>query len=61
MMVDLVKQINTYFELNKPAGIFTTPVFLIGLIVDLTTLQIKLLMSITKAWLRFITLNLLIL
>ena len=25
--VDLVKQINTYFELNKPAGIFTTPVF----------------------------------
>jgi hypothetical protein len=45
----------------QPAGIFTTPVFLIGLIVDLTTLQIKLLMSITKAWLRFITLNLLIL
>jgi hypothetical protein len=25
--VDLVKQINTYFELNKPVGIFTTPVF----------------------------------
>ncbi len=25
--VDLVKQINTYFELNKPDGIFTTPVF----------------------------------
>jgi hypothetical protein len=25
--MDLVKQINTYFELNKPAGIFTTPVF----------------------------------
>jgi hypothetical protein len=24
---NLVKQINTYFELNKPAGIFTTPVF----------------------------------
>ena len=25
--VDLVKQINTYFELNKPAGIYITPVF----------------------------------
>jgi hypothetical protein len=25
--VDLVKLINTYFELNKPAGISTTPVF----------------------------------
>jgi hypothetical protein len=25
--VDLVKQINTYIELNKPEGIFTTPVF----------------------------------
>ncbi len=23
----MVKQINTYFELNKPAGIFTAPVF----------------------------------
>jgi hypothetical protein len=27
MTVDLVKQINTYFESNKPTGIATTPVF----------------------------------
>jgi hypothetical protein len=27
LTVDLVKQINTYFELNKHARIFTTPVF----------------------------------
>jgi hypothetical protein len=27
MTVDLVKQINTYFESNKPTGIVTTPVF----------------------------------
>jgi hypothetical protein len=53
--VDLVKQINTYFELNKPTGIVTTPVFFIGLIFDLTVSQIKLLTSTIKAWLRFIT------
>jgi hypothetical protein len=27
MTVDLVKQINTYLELNKPTGIVTNPVF----------------------------------
>ncbi len=27
LTVDLVKQINTYFELNKPAGIYITPLF----------------------------------
>ncbi len=27
MTVDLVKQINTYYESNKPTGIVTTPVF----------------------------------
>ena len=28
MTVDLVKQLNTYFESNKPTEIATTPVFL---------------------------------
>jgi hypothetical protein len=57
----LVKQINTYFESNKPTGIVTTAVFLIGLIFDLTALQIKILTSTIKPWLRLITVNLLIL
>jgi hypothetical protein len=61
LTVDLVKQNNTYFELNKPAGIVTTTVFFIGLISHLTALQIKLQTSTIKAWLRFIMAKLTIL
>jgi hypothetical protein len=47
-IVDLVKQINnTYFKLNKPAGIYITPVFLTGLIFDIKRLQMKVKMSTT--------------
>jgi hypothetical protein len=53
--VDLVKQINNYFKLNKPAGIFTTPVFLDWVDLRFEKVLIKLTMSTIKAWLLLIT------
>ncbi len=48
LTADLIKQINTYYESNKPTGIVTNPLFLTGSIFDLKKSQIKRLTSTIK-------------